>query len=568
MANTSLGSKVDGVGAAADHAKYVYQPRLTYLGTPITPRPKGLPKETQSLCPECTAIIPAIILEEDGRVMMMKTCREHGAFKDIVYSDVKVYLKMEEYDFGDNRGIMNPKVTNAEVCPTDCGLCDIHTSHTGLANIDLTNRCNLTCPICFANANAAGYLYEPSFEQILKMLQTLRDERPVAVRIIQFSGGEPTVHPRFLDCLRAAKDLGFSHIQIATNGLLFRDLEFAEKAKEAGLHTLYLQFDGLTDDVYLKTRGEPLIEAKVKAMENVRKAGLKIVFVPTIVRGVNDHQVGDILKFALQNIDIMSGISYQPVTFTGRISARERMEKRFTLADLAINIEEQTGLIRNPDDWFPLACTTPFSRLLGLVRGDETVTLSCHNHCSLGTYLFVDAQGNSTPVTRFLDVVGMFRKMNEIVEKSQMSRLRIKNLIKAQAFHALRKYFDESLAPEGLTFTRFLQTLDGFVDHSKGRGALDGRYTYKTLLVAGMHFMDSYNYDINRVKRCVIHYSTPDGTIYPFCTYNSGPVFREKVEREFSLSREEVLRRAEEEGYPKELRRLVEKMKGSSPCCS
>jgi hypothetical protein len=554
--------RVKGGGAEA-----LGQPRSTWLGTPIVPRPKGLPKQTQSLCPECRSLIPATIIEEDGGVFMIKRCGEHGDFKDIIYSDVKLYLKMEEYDYGDNRGVMNPKVTDAKVCPDDCGLCNLHTSHTGLANVDLTNRCNLTCPICFANANAAGYLYEPSFDQVLEMLQTLRDERPVAGRIIQFSGGEPTIYPRFLDALRAARDLGFSHIQIATNGIRFTDLEFAEQCREAGLHTLYLQFDGVTDDVYLRTRGEPLIEKKLAAMENVRKAGLKIVFVPTIVRGLNDHQVGDILRLALDNIDIMSGISYQPVTFTGRISSRERMEKRFTLADLARCIEEQSGLARSPDDWFPLACTTPFSKLLGVIRGEETVTLSCHNHCSVGTYFFVDEEGTPTPVTRFIDVVGMFGKMNEIAERARGRKVMVKNLLKAKTFHALRKYFDESKAPKGLTFTRFLQTLDGFVDKSKGRGEMDGRYTFKTLLVAGMHFMDSYNYDVERVKRCVIHYSAPDGTIYPFCTYNSGPVYRERIEKDFALSGEEVVKLAEREGHPKELRKLVEKVRPGGCGC-
>jgi uncharacterized radical SAM superfamily Fe-S cluster-containing enzyme len=492
---------------------------------------------------------------------MQKSCKEHGDFKDILYSDVKLYLKLEEYDFGDNRGLMNPKVIDAKECPTDCGMCNIHTSHTGLANVDLTNRCNLTCPICFANANAAGYLYEPTFEQLLATMQALRDQRPVAGRIIQFSGGEPTIYPRFLDVLRAATDLGFSHIQAATNGIRFADLEFTEQCRDAGLHTLYLQFDGVTNDVYRKTCGEPILEKKLKAMENVRKAGLKVVFVPTIVRGVNEHQVGDILKLAIENIDIMSGISYQPVAFTGRYSSKELMEKRFTLADLAKCIDEQTGLTESPDDWFPLSCTTPFSRLLGKVRGEETVTLSCHNHCSIGTYLFVEPSGKSVPVTRFIDVVGMFSKMNEIAEKSSGSGLIMKNLVKAKTFHTMKKYFDESQSPEGLTFTRFLQTLDGFVDHDKGRGEMDGKYTFKTLLVAGMHFMDCYNYDVERVKRCVIHYSTPDGTLFPFCTYNSGPVYRESVEKKFALSPEEVIKKSEEEGNPKELRRLVEKMK-------
>ena len=172
---------------------------------------------------------------------------------------------MEEWSFGDNRGLANPAVTTAKNCPDDCGLCNLHTSHTGLANLDLTNRCNMTCPVCFANANASGYLYEPDFETVRKMLQALRDQKPVAGRIVQFSGGEPTIYPRFLDVLRMAKEMGFSHTQVATNGLKFMDLEFAEQCKEAGLHTLYLQFDGVCDDVYRRTRGESLWEKKLRA---------------------------------------------------------------------------------------------------------------------------------------------------------------------------------------------------------------------------------------------------------------------------------------------------------------
>ncbi len=281
----------------------VLQPETTYTGSRIEPIHNGLPKITQSLCPECTRVIEARIFEENGRVIMEKTCPQHGYFRDMVYSDVKLYLKMEQWSFGDNRGVTNPAIPNATRCPDQCGLCSMHTSHTGMANIDLTNRCNLTCPVCFANANAAGYLYEPSFDQVRRMLQALRNERPVAARIVQFSGGEPTIHPHFLDILRLAKEMGFSHVQAATNGIMFTDLEFAQQAKEAGLHTLYLQFDGVCDDIYQRTRGESLLDNKLQCIENVRKAGMKICFVPTIVKGVNDHQIGDIIRLALDNID-------------------------------------------------------------------------------------------------------------------------------------------------------------------------------------------------------------------------------------------------------------------------
>ncbi|HZT33788.1 MAG TPA: radical SAM protein [Bryobacteraceae bacterium] len=516
----------------------ILQPETTYTGAPITPIAKGLPRTTESLCPECTQLIAARLFEEDGRVVMEKSCPLHGAFRDIVFSDARLYRKMEEWTFGDSRGLENPAVADARRCPHDCGLCSLHTSHTGLANIDLTNRCNLTCPVCFANANAAGYLYEPDFEQVRGMLQALRDERPVAGRIVQFSGGEPTIYPRFLDVLRLAREMGFSHLQAATNGIKFTNLEFACQAKEAGLHTLYLQFDGVCDEVYRRTRGEPLWEKKLKCIENVRRAGLKIVFVPTIVKGVNDHQVGDMLRLALENIDCVSGISFQPVAFTGRIARRELEAKRFTLSDFAHAVEDQTGICNVYEDWFPLSCVTPFSKLLSALRGELTTHLTPHPHCSLGTYLFVDQQRRAVPVTRFVDVGPMLQEMDLMARKA--GRQRVKFFTKIQTWNLLRKHFHQEKAPEGLTFTKFLQTLQGFTDKRYGRGEKERQgFTYRTLMVAGMHFMDAYNYDVERVKRCVIHYAAPDGRIYPFCTYNSGPVYRERIERAFSVPLEE-----------------------------
>ena len=203
---------------------------------PFPGRARDCRRLTESLCPECKTVIEARIFEENGKVMMQKACPEHGEFRDCVYSDVNLYLKMEEWEFGDNRGIQNPAVNKGAdaVCPDDCGMCSLHTSHTALANVDLTNRCNLTCPVCFANANAAGYLYEPDLGQVHTMLKALRDERPVDTRVVQFSGGEPTLHPKFIEILSMARDMGFTHVQAATNGLLLNNLEFAQRCKEAG----------------------------------------------------------------------------------------------------------------------------------------------------------------------------------------------------------------------------------------------------------------------------------------------------------------------------------------------
>jgi 7,8-dihydro-6-hydroxymethylpterin dimethyltransferase len=450
---------------------------------------------------------------------------------------------MEEWEFGDMPGLSNPAINTGKdaVCPDDCGLCSMHTSHTALANVDLTNRCNLTCPVCFANANAAGYLYEPDMDQVRVMLKALRDERPIDTRVVQFSGGEPTIHPNFIEILAMAREMGFTHIQAATNGIMIgRSLEFAKKCKEAGLATLYLQFDGVTDDVYRKTRGEPLLETKMLCIENCRQAGMKIVFVPTIVKGINDQQLGEILRVAIENVDTVSGISFQPVAFTGRISKHELEAKRFTQADLAFGLSEQTGMFDKYNDWFPLSSVTPFSKLMAALRGQGVPTISSHPHCSLGTYMFVDEKSRkAVPVTQFVDIPGMLQDIEELAQKTEKSFFKYYHGIKA--WTKLQKHFKQELAPPGLTFQKFLDTLQGMTNKKLGRDGMDGTFTYRTLLVAGMHFMDHYNYDVERVKRCVIHYAAPDGKLYPFCTYNSGPTYREKIEKKYSMPFEQQL---------------------------
>jgi len=512
------------------------QPAATFTGAPIPPLQTGLPKFTRSLCPECKGAVTleARLFEEDGKVWMEKTCPEHGYFRDLYYSDVKLYLKCEQWQFGDGRGLMNPAVPEAPACPADCGLCSLHTSHTGLANLDLTNRCNLTCPICFANANTSGTLYEPSLEQVRAMLQALREEKPVAGRIVQFSGGEPTLYPQFFAACSAARDLGFSHVQAATNGILLADPEFARQAKQAGLTTLYLQFDGLSDDIYLRTRGQNLAATKMRVIENARAVGMKIVLVPTIVRGLNDHQIGDIVRLAVKNADVITGLTFQPVTFTGRLNRNQLAAKRFTQADVAHAIANQSGLTDAYHDWFPLSCVQPFSMLISALRGELTVHLSCHPHCSLGTYLFVDeATHQAVPITRFVDVGAMLQDIYELAQ--QIPNARVKLWSKLKIWSKLQKHFRPQFAPRGLTFQKFVQTLQGFTDKKLGRDGMDGKFTYRAILVSAMHFMDSYNYDVERVRRCVIHYAAPDGRIYPFCAYNSGPLFREKIERQYSV---------------------------------
>jgi len=367
------------------------------------------------------------------------------------------------------------------------------------------------------------------------MLKAIRDQKPVATSVVQFSGGEPTLHPKFFDIIRAAGEMGYNHIQMATNGLNLSNIDFARKTKEAGLHTIYLQFDGVSDEIYRKTRGTPLFQTKMKAIENCREVGIMVILVPTIVKTLNDHEVGEILKFALKHGDVIRGISYQPVAFTGRISTKKRLEQRYTMSDVAIDIEKQTGLLNAQRDWYPICFTAPFSKLYIAVRGYDHVTLTCHPHCSLATYFLVhkdDPLNRFVPITELVDVEGMLKAMNELADKT--NKAKVKAFSKIKAFNYIRKFYRPEKAPEGLTFKKYLDALNGLMDKK-----LRGKTDWIAFLVAGMHFMDAYNYNIDRVRRCVIHYSTPSGKVYPFCTYNGGPCYREKIEKRFSIPLEE-----------------------------
>jgi len=524
----------------------------------ITPSavPRGLPKKTQSLCPECKKIIDAVIREEGGKAVMEKDCPDHGHFKDTVWSDVEMYLRAEEWAF-DGIGVENPKYTDVKQCPEKCGLCNLHLSHTNLANVDLTNRCNLKCPICFANANQAGYVFEPSFEQVTYMLETLRAEKPVPTHAIQFAGGEPTIYPRFFDAISKARELGFSQVQVATNGIKLADEDgiFCRKMREAGMHTIYLQFDGLREIDYERARGSgKLLHTKMKAIENCRKTDhMPVVLVPTIVNGLNDDQVGPITDFAVENSDTVRAVNFQPVAFTGRITQEEREQGRYTLPDLVHGLSEQTDYLE-PADFYPIPVVSPLSRLVSLVQGEPIITFTPHAHCGLSAYLYVD-NGKAIPITRFVDVDGLFKKILKLgdradtfIGKIALSASRKKNakrsdeektrqLMKQFNKH-FAEYFDTRNAPESFD-------IPGLITNMVAGGHKDqvGDFTWKTVMVGGMHFQDLYNYDIERVRRCVVHYATPDGRIIPFCAYNGGPTYREEVEKKFAIPLDEWRKR-------------------------
>ncbi|MHC4982489.1 MAG: tetraether lipid synthase Tes [Planctomycetota bacterium] len=503
----------------------------TFSGTRIHPVLRRLPRTVETLCPRCSAIILGRYFVQDGAVLIEKTCPEDGYFRDCVNSDVLLYSKAAWWTFQEQPGHEFPQVTGGRNCPSECGLCNQHLSGSCLAQIDLTNRCNLRCPICFANAGVTGFVFEPDYDEVVRQMRLLRELRPTPCTAIQFTGGEPTIHPDFLRIVAAAREMGFSHIQIATNGIRIADEDFARAAADAGLHTLYLQFDGVGEEPHKRTRNFAGIwEKKLAAVENCRTTGMKICLVPTILKTVNDDQVGKIFQFAVENVDVISGISYQPVAFAGRIDTNARLAQRYTLGDLAGDIAAASGASALRD-MYPLSIVVPLGQILEALTGEPKIRPSCHPDCAFGTYFLVSPEGKAYPFPQVVNVEGMFTDMNRIAAGIRR-RGRATWLDKWRTFRIFKRHFNKDAAPPGLTLKCFIRSIYGLLDKSVGRGAAE-KLTYKTLLCAGMHFQDRYNYDIERAKRCVILYSTPEG-IFPFCTYNCGPSYRQIVELDYA----------------------------------
>lgn len=498
-------------------------PSHTLHGSRIRPNARRLPRTVQTLCPTCSAIIVGRYFVQDRAVWIEKTCPEHGYVRDKINADAELFSKAAWWSYEEHPGQQFPQVSDAAHCPSDCGLCNQHISAPCLAQIDLTNRCNMACPICFANANAQGYIFEPGYDEIVRQMKVLRDMRPTPTTAIQFTGGEPTIHPDFIRIVATATEMGFSYIQIATNGITMANEDFARRAHEAGLHTLYLQFDGIGDEPHRQTRNyEGIWVKKLAAIENCRKLGMKICLVPTLLKGINDDQVQDILQFAIDNVDVISGISWQPVSFTGRCSVEEVAAHRYTLGDLAHDLGKHPA-VDPRRDIFPLSLVVPFSNILEAITGQPKIRASCHTDCAMGTYFLISPDGKAYPFPSVIDVEGMFSDMNRHARRIK-ARGRCTWLDKLRLLWMLKTHWQKQTAPPDLTLLRFVRTLYGMVDKKIGRGK-SGMKNYRSLLCAGMHFQDRYNYDVERVKRCVILYSTPLG-VFPFCTHNCGPEYR------------------------------------------
>jgi len=494
---------------------------------------KPLPYDTESICPECfltddkVHVITATLYEEDGKVMYKKTCEDHGEFIDIYWGDADMFRKAQGWWYK-SVGLDNPRTETVKGCPEDCGQCPEHKSHTALALLDVTNRCNLRCPICFAVAAEGGSVYEPEPEEVLEMMKNLRRNLPVPAPALQFAGGEPTVSKHLPQYIKWAKELGFKHVQIASNVIrIGKSKEYLQELRDAGLSTIYMQFDGITPEPYLAARGTNLLPLKKQAVQHAREVGMEsLVLVPTVVRGVNDDQLGGIIEFAVENRDVIRCINFQPVSITGRIDHDARKDMRITIPDAIHAIEKQTGGKIPHTEWYPVPSMMPVGRALGLIKGGPDLELSSHFACGMATFIYIDDDGDYKPITDLIDVDKFLILLEEIAnlyaDEARGASARAKAKLAAGARHIKKKGLIKDL-------------LSAFLN--RGDYESLAKLMRRIIMVGMMHFMDPYNFDLERVSHCDINYSVPDGRIIPFCAMNT--IHRSRVEEKFSKPIEE-----------------------------
>ncbi len=427
---------------------------------------------TQSLCPVCLKKIDAAVYERDGGCYMKKTCPEHGTFRSVIWKGsipIKDWMRKKE------RAVIRSPLTEAEKgCPYDCGLCSEHRQHTCTALIEVTQRCNLHCRFCFADSKA-GKDTDPSIEQIKAWYESVKQSAGGCN--IQLSGGEPTVRDDLPQIIRLGKELGFPFIQINTNGLrIAEDEEYLKALKSAGLDSVFLQFDGTEDSIYQELRGRKLFSVKRKAIENCEKHGVGVVLVPTLVPGVNTDNIGKIIDFALEHINVVRGVHFQPVSYFGRIPQAPKDEDRITLPQLMDELERQTN---------------------GKIKAANLKPAKCENSlCSFhGSFLYYPESRELTQIAAKISCKCVTPRAEEGAEKT-------------------KEYVSRNWAGRGAEAATESTGTDAGWDR-----ILQSIHN-NSFSISAMAFQDVWNVDLDRVKDCCIHVVSPQGKLIPFCIYN------------------------------------------------
>ncbi|MGH2409067.1 MAG: radical SAM protein [Chloroflexota bacterium] len=437
---------------------------------------------TRSICPECRRVIDAQILLRDNKVIMRKRCPEHGTVEALIYGNAQAYLAAARF----NKPGTIPLAFNSAIehgCPHDCGLCPDHQQHACLGIIEVNSACNMDCPLCFANAGAGFSLTLAEVEEILD--DYVRTEGHPEV--VQFSGGEPTIHPQIIPMLRAAKARNIGHVMINTNGKrIANDDLFLEQLAQVR-PAIYFQFDGFERRTYEMIRTEPdILPEKLRALDRLAAIGCSVILVPAIERGVNDHEVGRIVRFGLEH-PAVKGINFQPAFHAGRHGAHDPMQ-RVTIPDVLAWIEGQTAGLFTVADFIPVPC--------------------CFPTCNSVTYAYVEGE-TVTPLPRVLNVDDYLDYLTNRAAPDLGGEIKtaLEGLWSSSAVPGSEKAAGEFRLtcaacgmPDGLDF-----------------GALADRM----FMIMLQDFMDPWTFNQKNLMKCCKEFLLPGGKQIPFCAYNT-----------------------------------------------
>ena len=462
---------------------------------------------TRSICPECRRVIDAHILLRDNKVIMRKRCADHGQFESLVYGDAQAYTSAAKF----NKPGTIPLEYSTSIdkgCPHDCGLCPDHQQHVCLGIIEVNSACNMSCPLCFANAGAGFNLTLEEVERILDHLV----ETEGSPEVVQFSGGEPTIHPQIIPMLKAAKARNIRHVMLNTNGkrIANDDAFLADLADVRP--SIYFQFDGFRSETYQTIRGEPNILAeKLRALDRLAGIGVGVVLVPAVERGVNDDEVGAIVKFALEH-PAVRGINFQPAFHAGRHGEHDPMA-RVTIPDVLQWIETQTEGTFTVKDFVPVPC--------------------CFPTCNSVTYAYVD-NGAVLPLPRVLNVDDYLDYISNRVVPD----------LSAEIKATLEALWSSSVVPGSD------KAAQEFAIACHACGLPDGLdlagIADKMFMIMLQDFMDPWTFNQKNLMKCCKEFLLPDGQQIPFCSYNTVG-YREQARVQLSR-RERERNRARREG--------------------
>ncbi|MBU1053367.1 MAG: radical SAM protein [Proteobacteria bacterium] len=466
--------------------------------------------QTESLCPVCLKKIPAFRVTDGCDVFFEKQCEVHGKFSVVIWRNnppFKTWMRPKIP--------VQPPVCYAAIskgCPFDCGLCVSHRQITCTALIEITQRCNLSCKYCFASSEKSS-VSDPDIQTIEFLFSRVKEAAPSCN--IQLSGGEPTLRDDLPEIIEMGRRKGFGFIQLNTNGLrLAEQKDYAKRLKEAGLASVFLQFDGISDEVYASLRGRKLLAEKILAIDRCAKAGIGVVLVPMIVPGVNTHEIGSILKFALKQYPAVRGIHFQPVSYFGRYPKKVENHDRITIPEILSALEFQSDGMVKASDFKPPGCENALCSFNGkfLVMNSEQLKPVVTDNsvcCNKPLRADIGARQSITSVARqWSGVEGQgsgFRVQGSGIE-GLGSGIREKRPVRVG---------------QGRVEEMCDLDIDGFLEFVRTR----------SFSISGMAFQDVWNLDLERLKDCCIHVVSNDGRLIPFCAYNltdiqNKPIYR------------------------------------------